>query len=133
MKEIGKRLAEVEYLLKQMDFENLERIPKNFINYISENKDYEYSINLCSKENMDMEQLNVDTIAILTYINMNYLNKIKVDVNNEQYMYENIFPKKKNITNLENDDKNNQLVEYKKVSWFERLFNKIFGNFRKKN
>lgn len=131
MKEIGKRLAEVEYLLKQMDFENLERIPKNFINYISENKDDEYSINLCSKEKMDKEQFNVDTIAILTYINMNYLNKIKVDVNNEQYTYENIFPKKKNITNLENDDKNNQLVEYKKVSWFERLFNKISRNFRK--
>ena len=46
-------------------------------------------------------------IAILTYINMNYLNKIKVDVNNEQYTYENIFNQKKNITNLENDDKNN--------------------------
>ncbi len=70
-------------------------------------------------------------IAILTYINMNYLNKIKVDVNNEQYTYENIFNQKKNITNLENDDKNNQLVEYKKVSWFERLFNKIFRNFKK--
>ena len=70
-------------------------------------------------------------IAILTYINMNYLNKIKVDVNNEQYTYENIFNQKKNITNLENDDKNNQVVEYKKVSWFERLFNKIFRNFRK--
>ena len=36
-------------------------------------------------------------IAILTYINMNYLNKIKVDVNNEQYTYENIFNQKKNI------------------------------------
>ena len=42
-------------------------------------------------------------IAILTYINMNYLNKIKVDVNNEQYTYENIFNQKKNITNLENN------------------------------
>ena len=40
-----------------------------------------------------------------------------------------IFLTKKRI--LENDDKNNQLVEYKKVSWFERLFNKIFRNFRK--
>ena len=131
MKELGKRLAEVEYLLKQMDFDDIERIPKNFINYISENKDYEYSINLCDTENMDMEQINVDTIAILTYINMNYLNKIKVDVKNEQYMYENIFRHKKNITKLENDDKNNQLVEYKKVSWFKRLFNKISRNFRK--
>ena len=131
MKELGKRLAEVEYLLKQMDFDDIGRIPKNFINYISENKDYEYSRNLCDTESMDMEQINVDTIAILTYINMNYLNKIKVDVNNEQYTYENIFHPKKNITNLENDDKNNQLVEYKKVSWFERLFNKIFRNFRK--
>lgn len=131
MKELGKRLAEVEYLLKQMDFDDIGRIPKNFINYISENKDYEYSRNLCDTEGMDMEQINVDTIAILTYINMNYLNKIKVDVNNEQYTYENIFNQKKNITNLENDDKNNQLVEYKKVSWFERLFNKIFRNFRK--
>ena len=131
MKELGKRLAEVEYLLKQMDFDDIGRIPKNFINYISENKDYEYSRNLCDTESMDMEQINVDTIAILTYINMNYLNKIKVDVNNEQYTYENIFNQKKNITNLENDDKNNQLVEYKKVSWFERLFNKIFRNFRK--
>lgn len=131
MKELGKRLAEVEYLLKQMDFDDIERIPKNFINYISENKDYEYSGNLCDTESMDMEQINVDTIAILTYINMNYLNKIKVDVNNEQYTYENLFHQKKNITNLENDDKNNQLVEYKKVSWLERLFNKIFRNFRK--
>ena len=107
MKELGKRLAEVEYLLKQMDFDDIGRIPKNFINYISENKDYEYSRNLCDTEGMDMEQINVDTIAILTYINMNYLNKIKVDVNNEQYTYENIFNQKKNITNLENDDKNN--------------------------
>ena len=131
MKELGKRLAEVEYLLKQMDFDDIGRIPKNFINYISENKDYEYSRNLCDTESMDMEQINVDTIAILTYINMNYLNKIKVDVNNEQYTYVNIFHQKKNITNLENDDKNNQLIEYKKVSWFERLFNKIFRNFRK--
>ena len=35
------------------------------------------------------------------------------------------------ITKLENDDKNNQLVEYKKLSWFKRLFNKISRNFRK--
>lgn len=62
MKELGKRLAEVEYLLKQMDFDDIGRIPKNFINYISENKDYEYSRNLCDTEGMDMEQINVDTM-----------------------------------------------------------------------
>ena len=72
MKELGKRLSEVEYILKYMDISYIEKLPDKVIDYISKNKDDEYSIGLSNSLLLSNVELNADTVAILTYINMNY-------------------------------------------------------------
>ena len=144
MRELSKRLAEVEYILKQMDICYIEKLPDSIVDYISENKDYEYSIELCNNNLLNIEELPVDTVAILTYINMNYflelkekeelnvlLKKTQLDIENrkkEKYKYDDMFPKNNNnINELNEENESKQLVEYKKQNWFKRLLAKLLG------
>ena len=51
------------------------------------------------------------------------LNKME-QAKKEEYKYENIFKKPLNIESKK-EEKNTQLVEYKKEKWYKKLFNKI--------
>lgn len=140
MKDFGKRIAEVEYILKQMDSQYINKLPQNLIDYISEEKDYEYSQEFCNNKSINMESLHVNTVAILTYINMNYfleekekeelsllLKNTNVDIEKikkTKYRYEDLFKNKKNnkTNNVKTDE---QLIEYKKQNWLKKIFDKI--------
>ncbi len=139
MKELSKRLSEVEYVLKQMDMSYIEKLPDNIVEFISDNKDYEYSEELCNKKSLNMKKLHVDTVTILTYLNMNFFlepkEKEELDLlikqtqqeiekrKEEQYKYDDLFPKNTNIDKL---NENKQLEEYRKQNWFSKLFAKLF-------
>ena len=150
MKELGKRLAEAEYVLKQMDIDYIEKIPKDVLYYISDNKDYEYSTKFCNNKFIDMDHLHMDTIAILTYINMNFfmnseekesfdllMKKTQSDIEKEKlkkYNPDNIFknntkskiiePETTSNTLNENITKNIELTEIKE-NFFQKIIRKI--------
>lgn len=73
MEEFSKRLIEVEYILNRLDTSDINKVPQEIWDFIKENKDsdynFEYDINKTIMEN----NLHKDTIAILTYININFL------------------------------------------------------------
>ena len=73
MKEINKRLVEVEYILRKLDDEYINKIPQEVWDYINKNKDKNYVFEYDNDKILSEQNLNIDTISILTYINMEYL------------------------------------------------------------
>ena len=73
MEDLNKRLVEVEYILRKLDDEYIKKIPQEIWDYIEENKDKNYVFNYDDNRTLVEQKLNIDTISILTYINMEYL------------------------------------------------------------
>ena len=81
MIEYQKRLTEVDEILNHPSKEDYNKIPTNVIKYIKENKDNQYVWKYDSLKKLKDQNVNNDTIAILSYLNMEYL------LNNEQKSY----------------------------------------------
>lgn len=80
MKDLEKRLVETEYVLNKLDEKYKKRIPNKVWKFIKNNKSKYYTYKY---ENNHM--LNLDTICILTYINMQYImnykqKKVMIDI-----------------------------------------------------
>lgn len=73
MVEENKRLVEVEYILRKLDADYINKIPKEIWDYIEKNKDKDYLFNYDENKNLNKQNLSIDTISILTYINIKYL------------------------------------------------------------
>lgn len=73
MRDFRKRLVEVEAVLKQMSNNDKNKIPNDVWEYIEKNKDTNYSFKYDDNKKLSEQDLNPDTIAILTYINLEYL------------------------------------------------------------
>lgn len=73
MEEINKRLAEVDYILKKLENKYINKIPQDVWDYITENKDKNYVFKYDNNKTLIEQNLSIDTISILTYINMEYL------------------------------------------------------------
>lgn len=73
MVEENKRLVEVEYILRKLDADYINKIPKEIWDYIEKNKDKDYLFNYDENKNLNEQNLSIDTISILTYINIKYL------------------------------------------------------------
>lgn len=71
MKELGKRLVEVELILNKLDDKYKKMIPNKFWDFIKTNKDNYYSCHI----DFEISKIHIDTISILTYINKEYLMK----------------------------------------------------------
>ncbi len=144
MIDISKRLVEVEYILKRLDSKYIKKIPQEIWDYISQNKEKNYIFKYDNNRTLMEQDLNVNTIAILTYINMEYLlnEEQKKDLINllrkdemmaeqeksQKYQSNDVFQNKK--ANMENKAKNDiLLVERKK--WYEKIF-LFFKNIFKK-
>lgn len=71
--EFSKCLVEVDEVLKYLNPEELIKIPDNIRKAISDNKDknYEWKYDLSKK--LEEQNLNRKSIAILSYLNMEYL------------------------------------------------------------
>lgn len=90
--------SEVLYLINNMQPENKNRIPKKFIEFLEDNKNYDYKISDISLENAN--SLKKETKIVLSIIYRYYFcsqeEKIKMQENdekalNELYNYDNIF------------------------------------------
>lgn len=142
MKELNKRLVEVETILKKLDENYINKIPTEIWDFIEKNKDDQYTFFYDDNIELLNQNLNIDTIAILSYINMQYLldEKSKKEVEEilikdgafleqqkmKKYNPENIFKNKENIDNK--GERDVSMIEVKeKYKWYQ----KIISFFRK--
>lgn len=140
MLDYKKRLVEVDEILKYLDEEELLKIPEEIRNSIKEKKDKEYCWKYDITKPLKEQNVSRDTIAFLSYLNMEYLldekqkelmiqihklNEKKERNKIQKYCTEDLFSKNKSqqqevkkITNVQD------IVEYKE-DFFTRMINKI--------
>lgn len=142
MEEINKRLVEVDCILKKLDDEYINKIPQEVWDFITENKDENYVFKYDDNKTLAEQNLSIDTISILTYINMEYLleeeakRKLLDLLKNDEITAEQKKRKKYNPDDLFNNRKAMQkeqvsLVEVKIEKWYEKLFLFFKNMFRK--
>lgn len=78
MIDYSKRLVEVDEVLKHLSEGYYKKIPEEIVEVIKQNKDKNYTWNYDTSKKLKDQDLSDDTIAILSYINMEFL------LNNEQ-------------------------------------------------
>ena len=81
MIDYNKRLVEVDEILNYLSEEDFLKIPEDVRNTIKENMDKQYVWKYDETKNLKEQNLNRDTIIILSYLNMEYL------LNDEQKYY----------------------------------------------
>ena len=142
MEEINKRLVEVDCILKKLDDEYINKIPQEVWDFITENKDENYFFKYDDNKTLAEQNLSIDTISILTYINMEYLLEEEAKrelldlLKNDEITAEQKKRKKYNPDDLFNNRKAMQkeqvsLVEVKIEKWYEKLFLFFKNMFRK--
>lgn len=73
MIDFSKRFVEVDEILKYLSEADYNKIPTNVINYIKNNKDNSYTWKYDTSKKLKDQNVSDDTIAILSYLNMEYL------------------------------------------------------------
>ena len=152
MIDYNKRLVEVDEILNYLSEEELMKIPEDIRQVIKENKDKEYTWNYNEEKLLKEQNVCRDTIAILSYLNMEYLlNEQQKELMNEihrvneqekmqkeystdnQYDYEDLFKKKEKTEEIEEIDSKKEvaLIEIKKETFFRKLINKLKLFFKK--
>ena len=135
-----KVLTEVYEILKHLSSENFKKIPSNVINLIKENMDKNYIFKYDISKSLQNQNISRDAVAVLSYINMEYL------LNDRQREFiENLH--RQNEEDLEQQkretynsytlfinktiNKDTALVEYTREKWYKRFINKILNIFKK--
>lgn len=140
-------MAEVIYYLNGIKQEDIDKIPKKFIQYLNENASKEYKCNF--DYNKPLKELNLldETRGIIGMICYNYwcvtekqkeqyLKRLSQNeqqyqkILDEKYNPDNIFENKK-LDFIENTTNPTEITEYKE-SIFKKLINKIKSIFSKK-
>ena len=136
-------LAEVYDIIMHSEQAIVEKIPTKFLEFIKDNKNDNYKVNINYNENINNQKLLKDTRIILSLIYRDYLipkdqrkslleqeekyirEKYKVTFNTE-----NAIPDKKETENNVIKEENTQMIEYKE-SIFKRIINRILKIFKK--
>lgn len=143
MIDYNKRLVEVSIILNHLKKSDYDKIPKNVIKIIENNKDTTYIWNYDETKDLKNQNVSKDTIAILSYINMQYLlngeqrkfvenvfdtnQKKKEDIKKDKYNPDDIFKRKKE----QEMKQTTAIVEYKEENIFRKILNKIKNFFMK--
>lgn len=139
--------AEVDTILSFMDKELVEQIPEKLRKMFKERKATEYVKKINPNLPIEDQFLNDETLSILAVLNYNYwckdeqkkaelLNtyaeneKVFQESLREKYNPDDIF-KSKNSEKTETIQESVELIEYKEPKWYQKLFKKILGFFRK--
>ena len=142
MEDLNKRLVEVEYILRKLDNEYIKKIPQEIWDYIEENKDKNYVFNYDDNRTLVEQKLNIDTISILTYINMEYLLGEEQKREMIEFLRKDETIAEQEKAKLYNPDdlfKNKQqskqqeasLVEVKIEKWYEKMFSFLKNIFKR--
>ena len=140
MIDYNKRLVEVDEILNYLPKEDLLKIPKDIRQLIKYNKDKEYVWKYDESKELKNQNLSRDTIAFLSYLNMEYLlnedqkqlmqqihqiNEKKLErKKEEQYNSHNLFKTKQNIIAEIAPIPKDDLIVYKK-NIFSKILNKL--------
>ena len=139
--EYAKCLVQLDEILNYLSLDNLEKIPFEVRNSIKQQKDKEYIWKYDESKTLKEQELDRRTIALLSYLNMEYLlnpeqkefmekihkiNEQKIEKEKQdRYNYDNLFNNKTSTTiQEENKSENIAIVEYKE-SLFKKIMNKI--------
>ena len=137
---------EVLVVLKQLTEEDYKKIPKEYIEFLKENCNPNYEFEYDVSKDFEEQNLMNDTKYILFGLfekfgatdyqkekirnfKINYNNKME-EIKREQYNPNDIF--KKDDIQEKKQTENIQLVEYKKVNWYKKIFLKICDLIRKR-
>ena len=139
MEELSQRLVEVECVLNKMNEQNIKKIPQEFWEFLNKNKDINYNFKYDDSKSITENNLHIDTIPLLTYINMNFLlddeaKKEMISLLNEdeiiaeeqrrkQYNPDSIF-KNRIDKHIEQTSENVNMIEYKE-SVFQKIISKL--------
>lgn len=159
--EYSKCLVQVDEILNYLNPEELKKIPENVRKTIKDNKDKNYEWKYDEGKKLEEQNLNRKSIAILSYLNMEYLlndeqRKLMEQIHRvneqkqeeekrKQYNPENIFENKSNIkedktvqvasnesTSKESKESKN-LAMTKKDRWYNKIKLYIKSLFSKKS
>lgn len=134
MIELNKRLVEVDIILDHLSKSDYEKIPKKLIETIKKNKDNKYTWEYDETKELKKQNLNIDTIAILSYINMQFLlneeqkNYMKQIYNkNEQELEKEKINKynSNEIFKKSNNNKDTSMIVVEKEKWYNKILKKI--------
>lgn len=140
--EYEKCLVQVDEVIKYLSDEDLKKIPNELKDAIKMEKDYNYSWKYDESKPLTQQNLDRKTIAILSYLNMEYLLNDeqkelmkKIHQNNEEKL-EKSKQEKYNANNIfkkANTEKAKEvaLVEVKEEKWYKKVFD-FFRNLFKK-
>ena len=137
MVDYNKRLVEVDEILNYLSEEDLMKIPEEVRMAIKENKDTEYLWQYDESKPLKDQNVSRDTIAFLSYLNMEYLlnekqkefmqqlhefneKKLEEEKSNK-YNPDDLFKNKHTIQEENKNTEHQELVIYK-----ENIFLKIF-------
>ena len=109
MKEINKRLVEVDEVLGYLNTKELEKIPKEIRQMIKSNKDKNYIWKYDKSKKLKEQNLSRDTFAFLSYLNLEYL------LNEEQ---------KKIVKQMHMENEKKEEIRKREIYKTEDLFNK---------
>ena len=138
--EYKEAFTETLEILKRVEKDIINKIPKQFITFLESNKNVDYNPNIDFSDEKWEDTIKPETQAIIALIYRDYIvskeerkklieeeeqEEIKIEnERREKYNPDNVFKnRQKNIQdNLEN---NMQLIELKEYPWYKKVFNKI--------
>lgn len=144
--------SEIYEILKLIEDEYVNRIPKKIMDFFEEERDKEYEPIIDINIPLDEQNLKRETMVLLAILNYNYWcdseeekKKIQEElIRNserkeqeekefaERYNPDNIFRKRNEVKESTTDNSENmQLIEYKEQGFIRKLLSKIMGFFRK--
>ena len=92
MIEYNKRLKEVYEILQYLPYEDYSRIPKELIESIKNEMDPNHVFEFDITKALDEQNISVDTLSLLAYINTEYLlNEQQKDFMKKIYQYNKSF------------------------------------------
>ena len=141
-----KCLVQLDEILKYLSDENLQKIPNEIKESIKSEKDKNYIWKYDESKALNEQNLDRKTIAILSYLNMEYLLNTKQkefikrihDLNEEKLEKEKVKQEKYNTNNLFKNNKKSivqsevSLVQIKEDKWYNKVFYFIKWIFKRK-
>ena len=141
--------SEVCTILNMLEDEYKERVPKNVMDFLEEERDKEYNPIIDVNIPLEKQNLKRKTLVLLAILNLNYwcdseeekqeildsfakneeLKRLKEKELTENYNINNLFNK---IENTENKTEVS-LIEYKEQNFIQKIISKIKSLFRRKN
>lgn len=136
-----KAFKEIYIILNRTSRDELDKIPKSFIEFIENNMDVNHKPKIEFNENFENSVLE-ETLLLLALIYRDYLvskeertkllekEEEKLEELKESYNVENLFNKRKQDNENNSGNIEQQLMVIKEEKWYKKILNKIMQIFK---